>query len=168
MTSIGDGRGLGVVGQELARLAARLDTWEAVELARGLTHDYALILDEGGGQQLGGLFAVDAELTVLDETVRGREDIVAFFTRALSPDPSSRRHFITNNKVLEVTGDRVRLSSYFLYTAQGTTSSGIGWGRYDDTIDVSGQRAVFLRRRIEPCVRTDLARGWAGALDPSD
>ena len=54
----------------------------------------------------------------------------------------------------------VRLEAYFSFIGRATRLSVLGWGTYDDTVDVTGPEPRFARMRIESHLRTDLAAGW--------
>ena len=65
-----------------------------------------------------------------------------------------------NPKVVSAEPGRVRLQSYFLYLGRGDDDSVIGWGTYDDTVDVSGPEPLFAEKTIGIIVGTTLAAGW--------
>lgn len=142
-------------------LAARVQRLEDIESARGLFNTYAETLDVPDADAVTALFAEDAELHVPFGSFTGRAEIRKFFAEAFEADPSLKRHFIVNPKVVSVEGRRVRMRSYLLYLGRGAESSIIGWGTYDDTIDVSGPEPVFASKTIAIHVGTDLATGWA-------
>jgi hypothetical protein len=55
----------------------------------------------------------------------------------------------------------VRLEAYFYFVGRMPDSSVLGWGTYDDVVDVTGPEPRFARIRMESHLRTDLAGGWA-------
>lgn len=146
---------------QLARLAARIERLEAAESARSHVYAYAHVLDEPRPETVTALFAPGATLTTGSGTARGAAEIRAYFTRAFAADPSRKRHFVVNPRTTQVGASRVRVRSAFLFTGRDAGSSRIGWGTYDDIIDVSGDQPLFVAKVISLAVGTDLASGWA-------
>jgi 3-phenylpropionate/cinnamic acid dioxygenase small subunit len=91
----------------------------------------------------------------------GRAAIEDFYEKAFAADPSVKRHFIVNSRVVDSSDGVVRLHSYFLYTGRGEGASIIGWGTYEDAVDVTGPEPRFKEKTIAVHVGTDLATGWA-------
>ena len=125
-------------------LAERLSRLEDGELARELVYDYAHVLDEPSPETVAALFAPDATLTTPGGTVRGTDEITAFFARAFAAARSAKRHFVANPRVTRVAPARIRVRSAYLYTDREV----LGWGTYDDLIDVSGP--LFRAKTITP------------------
>lgn len=146
---------------ELSEIAARLQRLEDIETARGIFHLYAETLDVPDAKTVAELFTETGVLRTPMGDFTGRDAIRDFYASAFEADHSLKRHFIVNPKVVEVSPGSVRIQSYFLYTGRGDDSSIIGWGTYDDTIDVSGDEPRFSSKKIEVHVGTDLATGWA-------
>lgn len=146
---------------ELAEIAARLRRLEDIETARGIFHLYATTLDEPDAKTVAELFTDDGSLETPMGAFTGREAIRNFYAKAFDADPSEKRHFIVNPKVVETSPGSVRFQSCFLYTGRGDGASIIGWGTYDDVVDVTGPEPRFASKTIEVHVGTDLATGWA-------
>jgi SnoaL-like domain len=144
----------------VAALARRLRRLEDVEAARGLFQTYAHVLDTPDPETVTALFTADAVLTTALGVAKGHDEIRAFFVRAFEKDPSIKRHFIVNPRATWLSEGRVRIESYFLYVGRGTGASIIGWGTYDDVIDVSGPEPLFAAKIIDVHVGSDLATGW--------
>jgi hypothetical protein len=146
---------------ELSDLRRRVLRLEETEVARGLLHAYAHALDVPVAERVASLFAVDGTLRTSRGVAEGRAEISEFFRTAFAADPSVKRHFIMTPRATWLGPGRVRLQSYFLYVGRGADASVIGWGTYDDIIDVSGPEPLFAEKVIEVHVGTDLATGWA-------
>ncbi|GAA1541342.1 nuclear transport factor 2 family protein [Nocardioides humi] len=146
-------------------LAERLLRLEEIETARGLYNVYAETLDDPDPDTVAPLFTEDAVLHTPVGDFVGREAILDFYTKAFADDTSVKRHFITNSRVVAHRPGEVHLVSYFLYVGRGDDASIVGWGTYDDRIDVSGTQPLFREKTIDVHVGTDLSTGWAkGAL----
>jgi hypothetical protein len=142
-------------------LEARLRRLEDIEAARGMYHLYAEILDEPDAGAVASLFAEDGVLHTPMGDFEGRGAIEDFFQKAFDADTSLKRHFIVNPRVVETHPGTVRLQSYFLYVGRGDEQSIIGWGTYDDVVDVTGPAPLFREKTIAVHVGTDLSQGWA-------
>jgi hypothetical protein len=142
-------------------LEDRLRRLEGIEVARGIYHVYAETLDEPDAKAVAALFAEDGVLRTPVGDFEGRGAIEDFYRKAFEADTSLKRHFIVNPRVAETAPGTVRLRSYFLYVGRGDDKSIIGWGTYDDLVDVSGPEPLFKEKRITVHVGTDLAQGWA-------
>lgn len=143
-------------------LLARVQRLEDIETARGAFHLYASRLDEPDAVSAADLFTEEAVLTTPMGVYTGRHAIRDFYAAAFAADPSIKRHFIVNSRVVDCSPGSVRFQSYFLYTGRGDATSVIGWGTYDDTVDVTGPEPRFAAKTIEVHVGTDLSTGWAG------
>jgi hypothetical protein len=148
---------------DIEELAARLQRLEDIEAARGMFHVYAETLDEPNAKTVAQLFADDAVLHTPVGDFTGRPAIEDFYRQAFAADTSLKQHLIVNPKVVGTDPGRVRMQSYFLYLGRGDDDSIIGWGTYDDTIDVSGQEPLFLEKTIGIIVGTTLDAGWKKA-----
>lgn len=145
-------------------LEARLRRLEDIETARGMYQIYAETLDVPDAAAVAGLFADSAVLHTALGDFTGRPAIEEFYRKAFAADPSVKRHFVVNPRVVEATPGTVRLASYFLFVGRGDRSI-IGWGTYDDVVDVSGPQPRFREKTIAVHVGTDLATGWASEED---
>jgi hypothetical protein len=148
------------VSDQLAELLERLQRLEDIETARGMNHAYAEALDDPVPATVAALFLPDGVLATPVGEFEGTEAIEGFFTKAFAADPSVKRHFITNTEVVEVAGRRVHLRSYFHYVGRGTRSV-LGWGTYDDVVDVASGRPLLARKAIDMHFAGTLERGWA-------
>jgi hypothetical protein len=142
-------------------LEARVRRLEDIEAARGMYQVYAETLDVPDPKTVAALFTDDGVLHTPVGDFEGRPAIEDFYGKAFAADTSLKRHFIVNPRVVETRPGTVRLQSYFLYTGRGDAQSIIGWGTYDDVIDVSGPGPLFREKTIAVDVGTDLAQGWA-------
>jgi uncharacterized protein (TIGR02246 family) len=142
-------------------LEARLRRLENIEVARGFYYTYAETLDVPDPKTVAALFAEDGVLHTVMGDFEGRAAIAEFFAAAFAADTSVKRHFIVNPRVLQAGPQTVHLRSYFFYVGQGDDQSVLGWGTYDDVVDVSGDEPLFQEKTITVHVGTDLAHGWA-------
>jgi ketosteroid isomerase-like protein len=148
---------------DIDELLARVSRLEDIEAARNMHHIYASTLDEPSAKTVAQLFAEDAVLNTPVGSFTGRQAIEDFYAAALAADTSLKQHLITDVKVASAEPGRVRLQSYFLYLGRGDDDSVIGWGTYDDTVDVSGPEPVFVEKTIDIIVGTTLDAGWKKA-----
>jgi hypothetical protein len=146
----------------IAALAARVERLEGIEAARGLFQAYAAALDTPHPEAVAALFVPDGTLTTAKGVVAGTEEIRAFFAGAFTRDPAVKRHFIVNPRATWLERGRVRLESHFFFVGQGAGSI-VGWGTYDDIVDVGGPEPLFAAKNIDVHVSTTLAEGWATA-----
>lgn len=146
---------------DLNELAARLQRLEDIEAARGIFQIYAEVLDIPDAATVTRLFAPDAALHTPVGDFVGVSAIEDFYSSAFASDTSVKRHFIVNPRVVDTAPGQVRLESYFLYVGRADGASVIGWGTYDDLVDVSGPTPLFLEKTIAVHLGTDLATGWA-------
>ena len=145
---------------DLDDLRLRLRRLEQIEQARNFLHTYAQTQDTPDPQRAAQLFREDGVLTTARGSMRGQVEIAQFFATAFAADTSDKRHYIVNPRTTWLEDGLVRIESYFLFVGRGDDSSRIGWGTYDDTIDVSGTRPCFAAKAIDLEVKTDLAEGW--------
>jgi ketosteroid isomerase-like protein len=145
----------------MSDIEARLKRLEDIEAARAMFNIYASTLDEPDAKTVGQLFAEDAVLRTPMGDFQGRDAIEEFFGMAFKADPSVKRHFIVNPRVIDASDGTVRFHSDFLYVGRGDAQSIIGWGSYDDVVDTTGPEPVFREKTIAVHVGTDLASGWA-------
>lgn len=145
---------------ELADLRERVRRLEAVEIARDHVHSYARILDEPRSETVTAHFASDAVLVTPSRKVHGSTEIREFFAAAFATNSSIKRHFIANARTAWLGDSRVRVHSQFFFTGRGTGRSVVGWGDYDDIVDVGGPAPLFTEKAITVEVSTDLVTGW--------
>jgi hypothetical protein len=141
--------------------AARLTRLEECAAASNILHTFAAALDEPEMEKVLALFREDAVLSSPRREAVGHDEIRAFFTEAWAADPSEKRHFVMSPRVTWLEPGRVRLEAYFYFIGRLPGSSVLGWGTYDDVVDVTGPEPRFARIRMESHLRTDLASGWA-------
>jgi hypothetical protein len=147
----------------LETLEVQVQRLTQCQAAANILHTYAATLDEPEVAAVLRLFAEDAVLETPGSTAAGHEEIGAFFRKAWAADPSAKRHFITSPRVTWLEPGLVRLEAYFYWIGRAPGESVLGWGTYDDTVDVTGPIPRFARMRIESHLRTDLASGWPAA-----
>lgn len=150
--------------QDTAGLAERLTRIEECGRAADILHTFAASLDEPDLTTVLALFREDAVLSSPRRTARGHEEIARFFSEAWAADPSAKRHFVMSPRVTWLSPGRVRLEAYFTFVGRMPDSSVLGWGTYDDVVDVTGQEPRFAEVRMESHLRTDLSRGWGAAV----
>lgn len=144
----------------IAALTERVQRLEEVEAARGLFQAYAAALDTPRPETVAALFTGHGTLTTPKGVATGPDEIGTFFEAAFTRDPSVKRHFIVNPRATWLEAGRVRLESHFFFVGQGSASV-IGWGTYDDVVDVTGAEPLFAAKTITMHVSTTLADGWA-------
>ena len=144
-------------------LLHRLTRLEECSRASNLLHTFAASLDEPDLDTVLALFREDALLSSPRREARGHQEIGAFFADAWLADPSAKRHFVMTPRVTWLSPGRVRLEAYFTFVGRMPDSSVLGWGTYDDLVDVTGPEPQFAEVRMESHLRTDLAQGWAAA-----
>lgn len=142
-------------------LSERLTKMEESIRATNLLHTFAAVLDEPTLETVLPLFREDAVLSSPRSEARGHAEIREFFTVAWAADPSEKRHFVTSPRVTWLEPGRVRLETYFTFIGRMPGSSVLGWGTYDDVVDVTGPEPRFASIRMESHLRTDLDNGWA-------
>ena len=145
---------------ELDELRDRLRRLEQIEQARNFLHTYAQTQDVPDPDRAAALFREDGTLTTARGVVSGRAAIADLFRTVMAADPSEKRHYIVNPHTTWLADGLVRIRSYFLFVGRGEDLSRIGWGQYDDTIDVSGDRPCFANKTIDLEVKSTLAEGW--------
>ncbi|WP_293786291.1 nuclear transport factor 2 family protein [uncultured Aeromicrobium sp.] len=140
-------------------LLRRLERLERRELARTAAASYAYAIDDGEPAQIAAIFHPEGSLTIPSATFRGRDAIAAFY--ASRNRGADRRHFITNVTVEDTDVDtQFALTAYFLFTGREPGRSALGWGVYDDLVDVAEGIPLLLSKSITPAVFTDLDSGW--------
>ncbi|WP_432843261.1 nuclear transport factor 2 family protein [Dactylosporangium sp. CA-092794] len=151
---------------DVEALAARVRRLERLEMARSLFHDYAAAVDRHAVDAVVALFHEQAVLRNPRGVFTGPAQIADAFRAAWELEPSLKRHFVANPGLTAQTDDIVAATAHFHFIGRGEDRSIIGWGEYDDRIDVSGPRAVFLSKTITVHLSTDLATGWALDIPP--
>lgn len=142
-------------------LDERIQRLEDLEAARGLLHRYALAVDTIGPEGASALWTDDGVLQTRLGDFTGPEEIAEFFRERSEADPSVKRHFICEPLLTWIEVGRVLNTSYFMFTGQGTDSTTLGWGTYDDTIVITHGQARFARRHIRVVASGDPTTGWA-------
>lgn len=144
----------------VATVAGRLEQLESAELARAVSWRYAQAVDKPDLELLSGVFTEDAVLTTSKGTQQGRDNVVAYYAKALA-DPVQRKHFLVNQTVTPLGPDLVLLESYFMYTFAGNDTSMLGWGNYVDRIRIIDGVGYIEDKRITADVHADSRVGWA-------
>lgn len=143
----------------LTKLHRRLVRLEQCEAARTATQAYASAIDAADPDRTAELFAEDGVLHTPSGSPTGRSAIADFYRARITG--IDRKHFVTNVSAQWIEEGRVAVHSYFLYTGREPAHSALGWGSYDDIVDLSGPQALFESKTITPDVFTDLAEGWS-------
>lgn len=146
---------------ELGELEARIRRLEEMERARNIFYEYASVLDDPRPAVMATLFTPDGVLGTPAGRVAGRAAIEAFFADAFAADPSDKRHFVLSPRTTWSEPGSVRVEAYFTYVGRGEDRSGLGWGTYDATVDVTGECPLFAKLTIDVHLASDLAAGWA-------
>jgi ketosteroid isomerase-like protein len=144
----------------LAVALERLHRLEAAQSAQALVNEYAVAVDGRTLEPVLALFAPDAVLHSPRGIHTGIEQIAQSFADGWAMEPSRKRHFVTNTRAVVQPDGTVTATAYFFYVGRDAARSVIGWGSYDDRIDVSGERPVFLTKKITLLMSTDLDTGW--------
>ena len=137
-----------------------MEQWElaAREHIRDLVAHYNLAGDRGWIDDMLGLFAPDATLTVDGVDHVGLDAIRSVFTDATGPHPELIRHFTATLQIDVPAPDHASSRCYF----QVLTVSGLDhWGRYADRYTTVDGEWRFSHRSV----RVDGATpgGWAAA-----
>lgn len=143
-----------------ASLLARVERLEALATARDLLDEYAAAADARQLDPMLALFAPDAVLHSPRGTYTGRDEIAQSYSDGWTLEPSLKRHYVTNARLALAPKKTVHATAHFFYFGRAASRSVIGWGTYEDIIDVSGPRAVFRVMKINHMLSTDLAAGW--------
>ena len=150
--------------EEPDELTARLARLETIEAARGLLAAYAQLVDDRDVDGLAAIFSRDAVLTASGRPYDGRDAVLDFYRRAFAADPSGRRHFVTNVRVVDASAAMVTLSAYLLFTAGTGGDSVLGWGRYRDRVDVVDGTKLITAKDIVVDHRGPVQATWGPAL----
>lgn len=145
---------------DIAALVARLEALETAERAREVSWRYATAVDTVDFDLLARCFTEDAVLTTRKGTRQGRDEIVAYYRTALA-DPVARKHFLGNQTVTPTAPGQATMESYFAYTYAGDDISILGWGTYDDTVQVIDGVGYLTAKRITVDTHADTRVGWA-------
>lgn len=125
---------------------------------------YCHLLDDRRWPEFVDLFTEDGVFSGL-ESVRGREEIRAFFTERVPKLAEAFWHFCTDGTI-ELDGDaaRGRISLQYLSIKGGV--SYVSAGHYDDTFRSVDGRWRFASRRITFYFLGPLDQGWTGREFP--
>jgi len=135
-----------------------MEQWELAvrEQVRDLIAHYNLAGDRGWIDDMLGLFAPDATLTIDGVDHVGRDAIQSVFTQAKGPRPELIRHHVATLKIDVADADHASSRCYF----QVLTGNGLDhWGRYTDRFATVDGEWRFAHRSV----RVDGATpgGWA-------
>lgn len=147
----------------MSEVDAGTRAWECVQAAN-IVHTWALAIDAQDPDAVLACFTPDAEVATPTQSWQGHEAIADFFAGAWAADQSAKRHFIASPRTTWLEPGRVRLEAYFLFVGQVPDQSVIGWGQYDDIVDVRGPEPKFVRVAMQLHLHTDLAAGWPLAV----
>ena len=119
-----------------------------------LLSNYALGYDTQNAAAVAACFHDEATFALLlpdgqTLTFTGRPAIEAFMQEQLSGQTDLRRHFTTNIRVIERGDGVIRIGCYLLLGAIDSQGLRIVQsGRYEDTIEWAGDRAIFRSRHL--------------------
>ena len=145
-------------------LSVRLRRLETIEAARGLVAEYANTVDERDLDRFSRIFSPDAVLSAGDTRHEGIDAIVEFFRTRFASDPTDRRHFVTNVRVVDASPTAATLTSYFLFTAGTNGESVLGWGRYTDRFAPADGELRFVAKHIAVEFRGPVDATWGGVI----
>lgn len=138
-------------------MAAKLEIQE-------LESRYEWAVDEGRVDSLANLFALDATFWFdrQDETVRGRDGILAWFRDYCENwGWRNRRHYVSNFHI-KVNERTAAARFYYLFTYEADGAPRLGWGHYDDSFVKVDGRWWISGKRIHTVGVVHLHQGWAG------
>ncbi|GLZ43988.1 hypothetical protein Acsp06_01730 [Actinomycetospora sp. NBRC 106375] len=157
---------------ELEELRLRLEVLEAESALHRLRNRFHEFVNTDRWDEIGGLFAPDAELDYSYlGSASGRAAITEFFAaipRLLSAGPGQEagkpfvRQFIHGHDVT-VDGDRATGTSFLFATPIYHGQSFVLSGRFADTYARVDGAWMFARVALEIDYSVPLAEGWAGA-----
>lgn len=150
------------VEARIAELERRVRALEAVEGVRRTLSLYARALDEHRPELLGEVFAADCRLKTIPwgADTRGLDRIARGFDRYWSRFQHPRRYYA--NESITVDGDTAKAFTYWFVTQEDAGRSVIGWGTYDWTFRLEGERWKATEFVIDVLAMTTLEQGWAG------
>ena len=138
----------------LLRIETKLD-------ARNLVGAYADAVDSRDVTAFDAIFAEDMQLLAPGRHYVGRAAVVEFYRDSAERDPSPRRHFICNTRIVHADIDGAEALSSFVYTAGTAGQSVVGWGRYRDVFARRNGELMFVEKNIEVEFRGPIDVGWA-------
>ncbi len=146
----------------VAALERRLATLEAVEGVRRTLSLYARAIDEHRPELLPQVFDAEARLVTVPwgADTRGLAKLTRTFERYWARFQNPRRYYA--NESITVDGDRATAFSYWFVTQEDGDRSVIGWGTYEWTFRLDGDRWKATELVIRILAMTDLDKGWAG------
>ena len=107
------------------------------------------------------LFADDGCLVLMGQEHRGHAALRTFI--ALDQPPELRGLHITTDSVIEIADGKAKVSSNFIFVADGKTASlVVAAGRYHDTLVEVGEKWLFARLETE-LVGSVASEPWGAA-----
>lgn len=104
--------------------------------------------DKGDFDNWVRLFAEDGCIVLMGHEHRGHAALRAFIE--LDQPPELRGLHLTTDSVIEIAGNEAKVSSNFIFVAQGKTASVVvATGRYHDVLVELGEEWLFARRETE-------------------
>ena len=104
--------------------------------------------DKGDFDNWVRLFAEDGCIVLMEQEHRGHAALRAFIE--LDQPPELRGMHLTTDSVIEIAGNEAKVSSNFIFLAEGKTASiVVAAGRYHDTLVAIGEEWLFARRETE-------------------
>jgi hypothetical protein len=118
-----------------------------MQTAQGVLYDYVMAVMRRQPASVAALWGPGGTLTAATGLYRGRDEIAGYFATHFAADPRARSHIIGPQRVEWVRPGLVRIRSAFSVTAPGPGTL-LGWGTYDDRIEVAGEVATFASKTI--------------------
>lgn len=129
---------------------------EDKDAIRELLHRYCFYMDEGRFAELAELFATDGEWIAPYRTAKGHEDITAWLTQSVPPQPR-RMHYVVNS-VIDCDGARATARSNYLVMVEGPNGPIPSvCGTYDDVLIRQPEGWRFQRRQLIHAFKGEMA-----------
>ncbi len=117
--------------------------------------------DKGDFDSWVRLFAGDGCFVLMDQEHRGHTALRAFIE--LDQPPELRGMHLTTDSIIEIAGGEAKVSSNFIFVADGRTASlVVAAGRYHDILVEVGEEWLFARRETE-LVGSVASEPWGAA-----
>ena len=136
-------------------------TSSAEEKIRKTIAQFCHFTDKGEFDNWVRLFADDGCIVLMGQEHRGHAALHAFIE--LDQPPELRGMHLTTDSVIEIAGNEAKVSSNFIFVADGKTASLIvAAGRYHDILVEVGEKWLFARRETE-LVGSVASEPWGAA-----
>ena len=136
-------------------------TSSAEEKIRRTIARFCHFTDQGDFDNWVRLFADDGCIVLMGQEHRGHAALRAFIE--LDQTPELRGLHLTTDSVIEIAGNEAKVSSNFIFIAEGKTASVVvAAGRYHDILVSVGDDWLFARRETE-LVGSVASEPWGAA-----